>query len=850
MKTINGRSNIYSGLSASGTIPRSSLIQKMKNISAKKNIYICAPGGYGKTVAASQWLNAVRGKTTKMTVGEADNDPGVFYNRLALMLLRLTRKEKTMPSSGISFDKLLEIIKQLPDNRSRCYFVLDDLHIIRNQEIIDNMPIIASRLPGYLGSCLVSRSEPTGPLMETGLFETLTMDDLLFSLEEVENLSAEKDRELSTLQIENILKTTGGWAMYLIALLADVRPSDINSPPNITLGQKRRNKTPQNLTQYLDTRVWGLWDRQIKTLLLSLAVPVELKPKLAERLTGQKDGRGLLERLVKKENAFLSLIDKDTYRFHDIFREFLLERIAGFLGKEEVRRLHDIAAQWYYEQGDYLAGGRHYIYNRNHEGVNRCMSASNRYHEKSGSLSVETSVNFATQYVINLPLTFIQENPYLISHCLFVAFLNGNSEDFKSYLDMEYKMIDEIAAKYPEHMETVGFECALDFRVSLNEYAKQMESMMPLLPKPEAEAEARTNTMTQNLPFFHRSMRDYSEYYELKADDLARIRNTFGMMIGRDYDVMEHLIIAGIYYERGELLNALRHSLEGYHLCDEGMQSETIFSSYMMLSASLYATGAFQEANGIMDQTENFIEHKAQFLRANFKALQTERAIRSGNTEAAREWLIIYKNRSSCLPFYQIYRHFSTLRAYIAVENYRAAIAFGNRLQILATEYKRPLDRIESALLTAIALWKTCEKNTAIKQLEHALNIAAPYGFTQLLLNEGKEILPMLWELQKAPDKPVELMGFIVKLMDSIYLKFNIKPAEEEKPKLTTQQRNMLSYLDKGMSYNEIADATGIAHATVKYHILLMYKRLGVHNTQQAVMKAKALGFINDESIP
>ena len=71
------------------TVLRAALLKKMKNISAEKNIFLTAPGGYGKTIAAAQWLSSVRGKTAKMTARDADNDPGVFYGRLAATLLRL-----------------------------------------------------------------------------------------------------------------------------------------------------------------------------------------------------------------------------------------------------------------------------------------------------------------------------------------------------------------------------------------------------------------------------------------------------------------------------------------------------------------------------------------------------------------------------------------------------------------------------------------------------------------------------------------------------------------------------------------------------------------------------------------
>ena len=63
-------------------------------------------------------------------------------------------------------------------------------------------------------------------------------------------------------------------------------------------------------------------------------------------------------------------------------------------------------------------------------------------------------------------------------------------------------------------------------------------------------------------------------------------------------------------------------------------------------------------------------------------------------------------------------------------------------------------------------------------------------------------------------------------------------------PRLSERQRVMLSYLTKGMSYREIAVAVGLGHGTVKSHVLSVYKRLGVQNAQEAVVKAKALGLL------
>ena len=815
-----------SGFPYIGMVPREGLVKKMKSISS--HLFLSAPGGYGKTVAAMQWLYSVRGKTAKITAADADNDPGVFYGRLAAALLKLTGKGKNIPGTVISLDRLLGLIRLLPEKSVRRHFVLDDLHMINNQEIIGCLAHIVARLPCYIRLCLISRSEPPAGLMKTGLFEAITQEDFLFSSKEVEWLSIERDRVLSLEQIDELLETTGGWAMYISALLSG--------------GKTKKHKIPKSLIQYLEARIWQLWDQETKNLILKLAVPAEIRPELAERLTGNQDGRALLERLSKRENAFISLTDADTYRFHDIFRDFLLERMGGFLSQEEIRRLHDAAAEWYYQEGDYYAGAKHYIYNGDHEGITRCFKATNRFHEETSGMSVEVRLNFVQRYVMNLSGEFIAGNPFIASKCAVAAYHNGETEVFLRYMDLLHAKMPEIEAKHPELIENLLFICSLDFRVPLKQCAARVEEKMRARGWTGGGSEARAVTITQNLPFFHRSMRDYSaEFHELKEEDLALLGRTFGAMVGKNYEVMGPLVVGGIYFEKGEMLEAAHQALAAYRACREGMHPESFFASYMLLARVLYFMGSVPAANEIMERMKNFIEARAIFLKPNFMALQTEMALRAGDAEAAHEWLDIYAACSGRLPFYQMCRHFTTLRSYIALENYARAIAFGRQLKTLANEYRRPIDQIESGLLTAVALWKDDEKRKAARLFEEALGLAAPYGFTRLFINEGKELLPLIWNLRGKTGHP----QFVDRLIQAIYKNHDLKPAREIPPELTAQQASMLAYLSMGLTYNEIADAAGIGRSTVKYHVLQMYKRLGVREAGEAIVKAKMLGLMD-----
>jgi LuxR family maltose regulon positive regulatory protein len=62
--------------------------------------------------------------------------------------------------------------------------------------------------------------------------------------------------------------------------------------------------------------------------------------------------------------------------------------------------------------------------------------------------------------------------------------------------------------------------------------------------------------------------------------------------------------------------------------------------------------------------------------------------------------------------------------------------------------------------------------------------------------------------------------------------------------KLSKQQKKMIELLAAGHHNQKIAQITGLTVHTVKLHLSLAYKKLGVHSAIDAVVKAKELGHI------
>jgi DNA-binding NarL/FixJ family response regulator len=68
--------------------------------------------------------------------------------------------------------------------------------------------------------------------------------------------------------------------------------------------------------------------------------------------------------------------------------------------------------------------------------------------------------------------------------------------------------------------------------------------------------------------------------------------------------------------------------------------------------------------------------------------------------------------------------------------------------------------------------------------------------------------------------------------------------------KLTKRQREVLSFLARGLSNKEIARALGIAEATTKIHLAALLRALGVRNRTEAAHKAGNLAILTKLSSP
>ncbi|HQE65933.1 MAG TPA: LuxR C-terminal-related transcriptional regulator [Bacillota bacterium] len=237
-----------------------------------------------------------------------------------------------------------------------------------------------------------------------------------------------------------------------------------------------------------------------------------------------------------------------------------------------------------------------------------------------------------------------------------------------------------------------------------------------------------------------------------------------------------------------------------------------------------------------------------------FSAYETKLKLLDGDSSAAKEWLENYFITESYNPeLHRIFLHFTTVRAYIVLEEYEKAELLCEKLWKLCTDYHRLIDAAEAAVLLTVILRLTDRETQASALLQKTLLDMEPYCYIRVFADEGNAILPVLKKLIKKAD-----MGNGTVMPGSPYMKTVYMSVYEQSKrykgigtsmgrkqvKLSAQQKHMIELLAKGYKNAEVVELTGLSINTIRYHTKLAYQKLGVNNAKDAVLRAKELSII------
>jgi ATP/maltotriose-dependent transcriptional regulator MalT len=338
------------------TVRRERILDRLGTGRRPKLVLIHAPAGYGKTVLAAQWGETLlRGglKGAWLGIDTDDNNPDWFLAHLIEAIRR------TMPDLADTLQQEFEgrlentrqyvfnaLIDRLHSENETLVLVLDDWHRVDSAETTDALAYLLENCCHHLHLIVVSRTRTGLPLSTLGVQGELVEIDashLRFGVAEAKVLLVDQSGlNLTTDNVAELEESTDGWPAAL--RLASLSLRDHADPASLIEHLSGRDKA---IGEYLASNVLDSLEPDLLDFLLSTCITKQICSGLATALTDNRRSRGVLEE-IEKRDLFLRRTDPEGswFQYSNLFAEYLLHRLERD-EEDRIPELHRRAAKWF-----------------------------------------------------------------------------------------------------------------------------------------------------------------------------------------------------------------------------------------------------------------------------------------------------------------------------------------------------------------------------------------------------------------------------------------------------------------------------------------------------------------------
>jgi LuxR family transcriptional regulator, maltose regulon positive regulatory protein len=331
---------------------------------------VCGHAGAGKTSLLAGWASAATAAGQVVAwygVERFDDDPGLLWSGI-LDALRATGAFP--PGSALHdlaaaphevgsgfLDAVTAAIEALG---TPVWLVLDDVHLLTSRETVGSLDRLARRAASdRFRLVLASRSDPPiglPRLRVEGRLRELRGQDLAFTHDETAAYLAGRGLDLPDTALHALQQRTEGWAAGIrIATLALEGSDDQRQTLERFAGDDHA------VADYLVTEVLANVPVDLRRFLLRTSVCTHLRVDLAHELSGREDAGAVLDALAR-DHLFTLRVgrNRDGYRYHELFRTFLLAELRRTDAADE-RTLHRTAAAWHAARAETLQAVDHLV---------------------------------------------------------------------------------------------------------------------------------------------------------------------------------------------------------------------------------------------------------------------------------------------------------------------------------------------------------------------------------------------------------------------------------------------------------------------------------------------------------
>ncbi|HAG94174.1 MAG: hypothetical protein CMK83_03740 [Pseudomonadales bacterium] len=330
--------NEASGKRSSNNLLRPQLIDLVNRAEDYRLTVLLAPAGSGKSTLLRQWLRSGRQNTrfAVLNLEPRHHSPAPFFSSLIKTIKQSCAQfdayylNQINDSVEFSVEAVTESLAQgLARLREPLFVVLDDYQLIQDDNIHRTLSQVIFTLPPHIHFVVASRSHPPLQLSRLKLEDSLLSidaNDLKWDLEALENWF--RSVGLATADkafMQDLLDWTEGWIAGIKLMALSLKGGGADQSDHMA----QESKSPEVL-QYFADSVLAQQPDDIRRFLIKTACLETLDATLCNDVLQIDNAQRCIDYLMEN-HVFLHPVDgqPDVYRYHSIFREFLLYRLRA-----------------------------------------------------------------------------------------------------------------------------------------------------------------------------------------------------------------------------------------------------------------------------------------------------------------------------------------------------------------------------------------------------------------------------------------------------------------------------------------------------------------------------------------
>ncbi len=902
-------------------VTRPHLLTRLAGAFTRRVTLIAAPAGFGKTTLVATSLATLTATVPVgqlvpqpcwLTLDEADNDPQRFFLYWIGALQRAVphggeqARTLLLAAQATSCQTLLTVLlNELAVLTTPVVLVLDDYHLITTTAIHEALAFMVDHLPPTLHLLITSRTEPPLPWARwrvRGYLAELRGVDLRFSQGEIaEFFNQVAGLSLRPAQREQLAARTEGWvaALQLVALSLPGQ-TDIDAfLDNFTGGQRQ-------VVDYLVDEVLRQQPPATQHFLLYTSILSRLCASLCAALLAENPydfsradpalstAQAMLEDLERRQ-LFLVPLDGDRqwYRYHALFAEFLRHRLG-----EQAVRLHRRAAAWYAAHGYVEETITHALAAHDYPYATALIEAHGL------PFALRNQLTTVEGWLQALPATLYQQSPALTITNLWVAMGRGDSaamtralQQVDAALVLHPSVLDATLQSTADAARALVASFQQDHATTIR-YAQQALAGLPPAAQLlrlaaisglgygyycagdllQAERTLRPALLTQPQAleqiFIHSTMLAMLamtvEMQGRLQEAVTLYRRALQLTRRQTADDEHYLPLPGVavalhgmalrLYEFNALDEA-RHYGEFARRLSATAGNQMVYGHALATLALIaQARGALAEAQAQIDEGYAVLQGLAVPSAAVVESQRVFLWCKRGHLVTAGQWAARFVQTMPSRPqpmtaFASVYC--ALARIWIAQERFDEADQLLADLYAAAAAGHYHYYLVWTRILQSESQTAQGNQAAAIARLAEALTLAAPAGYIRTFVDEGAVIHALLLQVAQRP-----LDNGLADYLDQLLAAFDAPARSKQNAPTSTlppmrhpplvlvapliealseRELEVLQLLAHGHSNQAIADQLVVALSTVKKHLVHIYGKLAVTSRTQAVNRAREL---------